>query len=182
MIMNEKRKYAFSWDSVIGNMDVARPSLGPTTRVEVYRLFQFTLRDVIEQRFGTEQCDSLFREAGVLAGKNFFERFCKHASSLNDLVRTLQDVFRSMGIGLLRLEKADTEKLNFILTVSEDLDCSGLPDTNDVICIYDEGLIQGILQAYTGKNFVVREIDCWCTGERTCRFAATLAEETQPQA
>ena len=176
--MSEKRKYVFSWDGAIGNMDVARPSLGPTTRVEVYRLFQFTLRDVIEQRYGTESCDTLFREAGVLAGKHFYEQFCKGAASLNDLVRTLQELFKSMGIGLLRLEKADLESLSLTLTVGEDLDCSGMPDTSDVICIYDEGLIQGILQAYTGKNFVVREIDCWCTGERTCRFAATLAEET----
>lgn len=175
--MSESRKYVFSWDGAIGNMETARPSLGPTTRVEVYRLFQFTLRDVVEERYGTEACDTLFREAGELAGRHFYERFCKDAASLNELVRTLQELFKSMGIGLLRLEKADLESLSLTLTVGEDLDCSGMPDTSDVVCVYDEGLIQGILQAYTGKKFVVREIDCWCTGERTCRFAATLAEK-----
>ena len=175
--MKKDRKYKFNWANAIGNMEIARPSLGPTTRVEVYRLFQFTLRDVIERHYGTEQCDTLFREAGVLAGKEFYQQYCKGIDNLNDLVRTLQENFKAMGIGLLRVEKADTEKLHFVLTVGEDLDCSGMPDTDDVICVYDEGLIQGILQSFTGKEFQVREIDCWCTGERTCRFAAELATE-----
>jgi predicted hydrocarbon binding protein len=166
------RKYAFNWDNLMGNMDIARPSLGPTTRVEVYRLFQFTLRDVLEQRFGTEQCDDLFREAGRIAGKIFFEKTCKEAASLNELVRILQEKFKAMGVGILRVEKVDIDSMSIILTVDEDLDCSGMPDTDEVICVYDEGLIQGILEAYTGKNFHVREIDCWCTGERSCRFAA----------
>lgn len=54
----------------------------------------------------------------------------------------------------------------------EDLDCSGLSDTSDVICIYDEGFIQGILESFSGKGFNVRGIDCWCIGSRTCRFEA----------
>jgi predicted hydrocarbon binding protein len=168
------RKYAFNWDALMGNMDIARPSLGPTTRVEVYRLFQFTVRDMLEQRYGTEQCDELFREAGKIAGEVFFQHCCKEATSLNELVKIIQEKFKAMGIGILRVEKVDLDNMSLILTVDEDLDCSGLPDTNDVICVYDEGLIQGILQAYTGKNFEVKEIDCWCTGERSCRFAAHL--------
>lgn len=174
--MSEERKYVFNWDSAIGDMEKARPSLGPTTRVEVYRLFQFALRDVLERRYGTEQCDTAFREAGTLAGEYFYKRYCSQVTDLDELVQTLQKLFKDMGIGLLRLEKADLDAMKFVLTVGEDLDCSGMPDTNEVICIYDEGLIQGILYAHTGKKFEVREIDCWCTGERTCRFTADLAE------
>jgi len=64
--------------------------------------------------------------------------------------------------------------MNFILTVDEDLDCSGLPLMDEVVCTYDEGFIAGIFESYTGKRFEVKEIDCWCTGERTCRFEAKL--------
>lgn len=171
--MSKSRKYEFSWESVMGDMNMARPSLGPTTRVEVYRLFQFTLRDVLEQHYGTEQADSLFREAGVLAGTAFYQRFCSKATNIGELAKLLQELFKDLGIGVLRVEESDTEKQAFTLTVDEDLDCSGLPDTRDVICVYDEGFIQGILQSFTGKGFSVQEIDCWCTGERTCRFRAT---------
>jgi len=70
------------------------------------------------------------------------------------------------------VENAAEDNSHFILTVEEDLDCSGLPDTSDVVCVYDEGFIQGILESFSGNGFNVKEIDCWCTGARTCRFEA----------
>jgi len=171
--MEDQRKYKFDWDSTIGgDMKLARPSLGPSTRVEVYRLFQFTLRDVLEQRYGTEMTDDLFREAGVMAGKAFFEKFLSGAKDVSSLAAEIQNSFNTFGIGIFRVENAAEDNSHFILTVDEDLDCSGLPDTSDVICVYDEGFIQGILESFSGKNFDVREIDCWCTGARTCRFEA----------
>ena len=172
MSNENKRKYAFSWESVIGDMDVARPSLGPSTRVEVYRLFQFTLRDVLEQHYGTKAADDLFRQAGVMAGAAFYKQFCTNASNFSELLKVMQECFKSLGIGVLRVEESNPEHFKFTLTVDEDLDCSGMPDNNDVICVYDEGFIRGILESFTGKGFIVREIDCWCTGERTCRFTA----------
>jgi predicted hydrocarbon binding protein len=62
------------------------------------------------------------------------------------------------------------ENMRFTLTVAEDLDCSGLPFTDEVVCQYDEGFIAGILEAYTGKRFFAKEIDCWASGDRVCRF------------
>ena len=75
-------------------------------------------------------------------------------------------------IGILRIEEADLDALSFTLTVEEDLDCSGLPVSDETVCEYDEGFIAGILNTYTGKNFVVKEVDCWASGERVCRFNA----------
>jgi len=170
--MTKNRKYVFSWDAVIGDMEVARPSLGPNTRVEVYRLFQFTLRDVLEQNYGTEKTDDLFRAAGTMAGAAFYQQFCVGTETIPQLIKILQESFKNLGIGVLRVEESNEETLRFTLTVDEDLDCSGLADSNEVICVYDEGFIKGILDSFTGKDFMVREVDCWCTGERTCRFTA----------
>jgi predicted hydrocarbon binding protein len=172
------RKYAFSWDTVGVDIAAVRPGLGASTRVEVYRLLQFTLRDVIEQQYGTEVADKLFFDAGVLAGRAFYERYCQGAANPADLLRIIQEQFRELGIGIVRFEKADTEAMQFQLTVDEDLDCSGFPDTSDHICIYDEGFIKGILDTYTGLNFAVSEIDCWCSGARTCRFRGTVADNS----
>ena len=82
-----------------------------------------------------------------------------------------------LGIGIFRVESIDLDTLSFTLNVEEDLDCSGLPDSNDQICVYDEGFIQGILESYTGTKFKDREIDCWCTGARTCRFNANAIDQ-----
>ena len=170
-----ERKYAFSWDLIGGDTGDSRPSLGESTLLSVYRLFQFAIRDIIEQRYGTEETDDIFRNAGVLAGKAFYEKYCTEATDLNSLASIIQTKFREMGIGIVRFEKADTDTMTFQLTVDEDLDCSGLPDSSEQICVYDEGLIKGLLDSFTGKDFVVREVDCWCSGERTCRFRANLA-------
>ncbi|MDR1909781.1 MAG: 4-vinyl reductase [Spirochaetaceae bacterium] len=171
-----KRKYRFVWEDTVGaDMALSRPNLGPTMRVEAYRLFQFTLRDILEQHYGTETADDLFREAGVLSGKSFFERYLAGAKSLGELSARIQNAFDELGIGIFRVESADSGDGRFIFTVDEDLDCSGLPDTREVVCVYDEGFIQGILECFTGKGFSVREIDCWCTGARTCRFEAKVS-------
>lgn len=169
-----ERKYKFNWDVISNNVDVARPMLGATTRVEIYRLFQYTLRDVLEQYYGSAQADNLLREAGVMAGTEFFSKFCKDATDLNSLFKAVQDNFKELGIGIFRVETVDTETMRFTVTVDEDLDCSGLPDTDEQICVYDEGFIQGILESFTGKDFSVEEVDCWCAGSRTCRFNAAM--------
>lgn len=170
------RKYAFNWGVIGSDMDAARPGLGSETKVEVYRLLQFSLRDILEQRYGTEVVDELFLEAGTLAGKEFFNQYCTGVEDIPTLAKVVQEQFRDLGIGIVRFEKADPENMVFQLTVDEDLDCSGLPDTADHICVYDEGFIKGILDSFTGKDFSVKEIDCWCSGARTCRFKAVLDE------
>lgn len=166
--------YKFSWD-MVGDMDIARPNLGKTTRIEVYRLLQYTLREVLEKEYGTEKCDQLFYDAGFLAGKHFFEKFLSEPKDLDEFLKELTNILRELGIGILRMEESEPEKGEFLLTVSEDLDCSGLPDTGRVVCNYDEGFIAGILSKFTNKDVTVKEIDCWCTGDRTCRFKATVA-------
>jgi predicted hydrocarbon binding protein len=154
--MDEDRKYKFSWD-LLGDIELGRPNLGNTTRLEAYRLMQFCFRD------------------GKLAGAEFAAHLLGHPEDLGDFVAELQRVLREMGIGILRVEKADAENGQFVVTVSEDLDCSGLPETGESICVYDEGFIAALLESYTGRRFVVKEVDCWCTGDRTCRFTAEVA-------
>ena len=66
-----ERKYEFTWE-LLGDIELARPNLGHFTRLEVYRLFPYTLRDVLEAERGTERVDSFFYKAGKLAGRHFY--------------------------------------------------------------------------------------------------------------
>lgn len=173
--MSEKkieRKYQFHWD-LLGDIEAGRPNLGNRCDVALYRLMQFSFRDVIEQKFGSEKADEVFYEAGYLAGMEFYQHQIKPTQNFEDFVKELQKKLKENGVGILRLEKADLEKKEFILTVSEDLDCSGLPELDFEICTYDEGFIAALLESFSGEQFEVKEIDCWCTGDRTCRFQAT---------
>lgn len=173
--MSEDRRYVFSWE-LLGDISLGRPHLGPNTSVEVYRLMQFTFRDVIEGRFGSEVADEVFYEAGLLAGRAFYHNVIGEVSDFQEFVRKLQHILQEMGVGILRVENADLEQGSLVLTISEDLDCSGLPELDTEICKYDEGFLAALLECFSGKAFSVKEVDCWCTGDRTCRFAADIVK------
>jgi len=163
------RRYKFDW-SLIGDISAGRPTLGNKLDLEAYRLLQFTLRDTLEERYGSETTDKIFYDAGRLAGKKFFERNIAPVSSLDDFVNKTQTLFKENCIGILHIEKADIESGHVMLTVDEDLDCSGLPEADYATCVYDEGFVAALFEAYTQQPWSANEIDCWCTGARTCRF------------
>ena len=47
------RKYEFRWE-LLGDIATGRPNLGPSMRVEVYRLMQFCMRDILEKQYGAD--------------------------------------------------------------------------------------------------------------------------------
>jgi len=168
--------YNFTWDQ-LGDIEEGRPSLGQTTSVAVYRLMQYTMRAVLEKEYGDEKTRSLLAEAGRLAGQEFCKNVMDTSLSFNKFIAQLHDVLKDLSVGILRMEKSDVENMQFMATVSEDLDCSGLPIKGVTVCDYDEGFIEGIFNVYTGKRFDVKEVDCWTTGERTCRFSINLKND-----
>jgi len=167
--------YRFSWKD-LGDIEAGRPNLGNLMNVAVYRLMQYTLRDVLNRHLSVEKATELLREAGKLAGTEFCANVLDRSLPFNGFVADLQEKLLSLKIGVMRVEKSDLGKMEFILTVDEDLDCSGLPLADETVCEYDEGFIAGVLEAYTGREFDAREVDCWASGERTCRFRVTARE------
>ena len=171
MFKEERDESRFEW-RMLGDIEEGRPNLGPLVHVAVYRLMQFTLRDILIRDFDVATADRIFFEAGKKAGQEYFKNVLTAKKELDGLFADLQRTMKELGIGIFRVESADHEKGSFVVTVAEDLDCSGLPVSSEEICTYDEGFIAGLLLAYSGKDFHVKEIDCWCSGGRVCRFTA----------
>ena len=169
MFKEERESSLFDW-SMIGDIAEGRPNLGATMDVSVYRLMQFTLRDVIIQNFDTATADRIFYQAGELAGRQLFRNALSRNTRFEGFLKELQELLTALKIGILRVEKSDLEKMEFTLTVAEDLDCSGLPVCDETVCTYDEGFISGLISEYCGREVEVREVDCWCSGDRVCRF------------
>ena len=171
MFKEDRGEFRFEW-SHLGDIALGRPNLGPKTSVAVYRLMQFTLRDAAIKHTDAETACRIFYDAGHNAGQAIYENLMEAPADFGDFVAKLQKLLVDLEVGILRIEDADLENLTFRLTVSEDLDCSGLPLMDEAVCTFDEGFIAGILEAHTGQVFKVREVDCWCTGDRVCRFEA----------
>ena len=53
MFKEERQEEMFEW-AMLGRVQEGRPNLGTTTDVSVYRLMQFTLRDVLIRAYGVE--------------------------------------------------------------------------------------------------------------------------------
>ena len=98
------------------------------------------------------------------------------SDDFGEFIRKTQELLAELKIGILRIEESDVENMKFRLTVAEDLDCSGLPMSDETICTYDEGFLAGLLGEYTGMDFDVKEVDCWCSGDRVCRFEVKPAD------
>ena len=165
----------FSWDK-LGNIKEGRGDLSEEMPVLVYRLMQYTMLDVLSKAHGPHQANEYFRRAGFLAGTEFAKNIVAMAVDFNEFISGLQKALQDLKIGILRMEDFNSEDGSIVLTVGQDLDCSGLPITNENVCIYDEGFIAGILEAYTGKKYDVREVDCWASGDRVCRFCGTVSK------
>lgn len=176
MFKEERDCNKFSWED-LGDLEKGRPNLGLTVPVLAYRLLQYTLRDVLITELGVNRTNDIIIKAGRLAGTHFCRNMLNLGVGFDEFVAELQRTLKEQAIGLLRVEKVDLETMRMTLTVAEDLDCSGLPFTDEVVCQYDEGFIAGILEAYTGKPFLAKEIDCWASGDRVCRFDVRMLEE-----
>ncbi len=173
--MMKNDDYDFKWDD-IGDIALGRPNLGSQTHVAVYRLMQYTMRSVLCHELGCEAAKNFFYEAGKLSGREFCRNLLDTKLDFYAFVAQLQQTLEELGVGILRVEKTDLQQLFFTFTVYEDLDCSGLPVTDETVCDYDEGFISGIMSEYTTREFNVTEIDCWSSGARVCRFEVVPAE------
>lgn len=167
------KKDEFDW-RMIGDVNLGRKNLGDQMPVSVYRLYEYTMRAVLIKELGKEKTIDMLRKAGRLAGSEFTKHLLDTSLDLEDFIAMMQNTLADMKIGVLAIESFDEKTGKAVLTVSEDLDCSGLPMIGETVCNYDEGFIAGILSEYTKKEYIAIEIDCWAKGDRVCRFEATV--------
>ena len=62
MFIEEREESQFEW-SMLGDIEAGRPNLGPMVHAAVYRLMQYTLRDILIRDLGVEKADKIFFEA-----------------------------------------------------------------------------------------------------------------------
>jgi hypothetical protein len=96
MFKEERDESQFEW-SMLGDIAEGRPNLGPMVHVAVYRLMQFTLRDMLIREFGVETADRIFFEAG----KKAVEEYCKNVlTDKSDLSSCFADIQRTAELSM----------------------------------------------------------------------------------
>lgn len=158
--------------SMLGDIQAGRRMLGEMMPVMVYRLMEYSIRDVLQESVGNERMVELFRQAGRIAGIHLTKTLLDTTLDFRSFMEQLQQLLAELKIGILRIERVEKNN-TLILTISEDLDCSGLPILGETVCYYDEGFLEGVLNEYTQKEYTAVEVDCWAKGDRVCRFCVT---------
>lgn len=170
----EDRALAAIWENG-GRLGIARKNLGDEMPVFLYRVFQYHIRDQLTKRYGKKEADAVVRDAGYAAGIEFAGGILERSLTPDEFLEILHERFIENKLGVLRVEHFDLEQGRAVLTIGEDLDCSGLPPLGEPVCVYDEGFLAGLFHAYTRREVSATEVDCWATGSLLCRFEVTIA-------
>ncbi|MBE6012872.1 MAG: 4-vinyl reductase [Lachnospiraceae bacterium] len=171
---HENKSYNFIWEG-LGNIDEGRKNLGENMPVLIYRLFQYTLKDILAREYDEETIGLHYRAAGYLAGKEFAKNMLDISGDFDAFIADMANKLQKLKMGILHMEKEDS--ISFILALSEDIDCSGRDISGEMVCGYYEGLIGGIFEAYSNKPFTVKKISCRSTGDGACRFRVMEQQE-----
>lgn len=161
---------------LVGDIQLGRKNLGDEMPVFLYRLLQYALRDELTERCGKEAAAAILRAAGRRVGVKMARNMLDLSLEPSSFLAHLQSQMLAYKMGILRVEEFDATSGHAVLTIAEDLDCSGLPVLGETVCNYDEGLLCGILSEYADRSYEVREVDCWAMGDRVCRFDARAVE------
>ncbi|MDR0855831.1 MAG: 4-vinyl reductase, partial [Clostridiales bacterium] len=106
----------FEWKD-LGDVAKGREHLGLEMPVLVYRLFEFTTKDVLSRRYGTETAKEIIRECGIVAGTEFYKNvIAEPGLQFDTFVAKLQKALKELKIGVMRVEKADLVTKRLILT------------------------------------------------------------------
>ncbi len=156
----------------LGNIELGRAEIGVEMPVLVYRLFQLSVRKALNDEYGEGEMVNLLRHAGKIAGRTFTRMLLNTSLEFDEFFAQLSARAEELQIGLLSLEKFNPETGSIVVSINDDLDCSGMKNIGQTFCQYDEGFISGILYEYANKHYSVTEVECWGTGATACRFEA----------
>ncbi|MCE5270011.1 hypothetical protein LLH00_01850 [bacterium] len=154
----------------VGDLAKGRPTLGDMMSIAIYRMVIDSIKTAMIKECGVEKTAEIIYRAGEHAGKGMYAGFLRNVKSEEELFEKIRDLFLVFKIGYFEVVSKDDESREFMFDISEDLDCSGLPEDGSTKCIFDEGLISGILFSFYGRHYITHEISCWGTGEESCVF------------
>ncbi|MCL1963982.1 MAG: 4-vinyl reductase, partial [Firmicutes bacterium] len=85
MMRYKNKPSNFSWGN-LGDIATGRENLGLEMPVLVYRLFQYTLKDILTREYDEETANALLRAAGHLAGQQFAKNVLDMTGDFNTFI------------------------------------------------------------------------------------------------
>lgn len=151
-------------------MDPERPFFASKTvsddkYVSTFRMGHFNTPEAL-----SESVKGANYVGGMEFGSNLIKQ--KVITNIDDLIMFLLDY--KFGILDMVNEKEINGKTVLDLRVYECIECACLPNLGKPACIFEAGMITGILTELTKKDVSTKELRCWTNGYSFCQFEVTL--------
>ena len=141
-----------------------------------YHALRHTFMELLRKAYGLERTSEFFRQAGYLAGAEHAKYKLDLDVDFNTFIANLRETLDRLKIGDLRMEAYDPNTGSFEMIVRHEHGDGGMSSKYDKLNAYDEGLLCGIFDVYSGKKYDVKEVDCWTNENAMCRFVGTVIE------
>jgi predicted hydrocarbon binding protein len=135
-------------------------------------MFESAVRKRLTTEFSRGYADYLMRDAGKIAGALFAESFTEEAEGPVEFLQSFRALLKGLGYGVLRVEKADLDRLKFAFSISHGIEPSDTEEEGSTGCSFTEGFLSGALSVRFGEEINVKEIACIAGGETSCRYIA----------
>ena len=100
-----------------------RGNLGEDVPVFVYRMLEYSLKEILSETYGKDVQAELFRKAGFKAGTFFARKMLDTGLEFNAFVAQLQQKLQEMKIGVMRIEELDLERGRLLWASGAGRDC-----------------------------------------------------------
>jgi predicted hydrocarbon binding protein len=174
-------------DRFLGAKQEVRPKLG--NRVDVFAFQERTLAALILSPSMGPVLFEVGRKLALEAAKRAVEAVSKlpdyhsfvgaknlEEARLSTEFALLQLVFKSTGVGLLKLTHYEKDKQS-VSEAEECAECFAFGDVGKTVCYYTGGILIGVLQAAFNRRVGFVESRCVAKGDPCCEFKCDLRME-----
>jgi len=134
-----------------------------------------SLRDELSISEGEKLTNEMLYRYGVRCGEGMIERMSIKASSAEEILKLVPNLWAGVGLGRVAAGPAQGDDLTF--NFEESIEARAVGKTNEASCHFTRGYLVGIVQQISDKGFKAVETACLSRGDEMCTI--TLLPSTE---
>ena len=171
--LREKRKKAVEEKvgiSVVGEIDLCRPTLGGAEFVRNFRILRMVgLKWNLSSLLGGKASDGVVYSIGVKLGRDLVTGSIIKGKEAKEFITNFAKLIEGLKVGVVSVVEWKKDFPN-ILKVDECISCAGMLNVGEPVCQYEGGIIAGVMSEYFKGLIIAKEVICWGDGGETCQF------------
>ncbi len=146
-----------------------RGDLRPMVPIRLFQVLRLMAMGRELENFVGGGARALVYQAGKAVGEALGGAVVSDAAGeLDRYVASIQEVAKTLSIGLVVPTRVDLDQGELSLRVDECVSCAGIQQMNAPICHFEAGMVGGIVRVFLGREVKATETKCNAVGDTTC--------------